>query len=300
MFEPKPAPRTELHPAHPAWPAGFRDLPQPPAAVTVAGRLDAVTTEPKVAIVGARRATGTGLEFARRLARDLAAQGVVIVSGLARGIDSAAHAGALDAGGLTVAVLGTGLDRVYPPGSGELHRRIGERGALMSEFEPDALPRRSHFPQRNRLIAAMSRAVVVVEGGERSGSRITADFGLELGREVLAVPRDPLADGADMPNRLLKEGATPVTGAGDVWPVLAWPSAPPGESGTERARRLARSRVPSSLLGLYDSLGTVPMGVDELSRRTGSSLAAIQRDLLELEIGGHVAREAGGYRRRNG
>src|SRR5207253_2022399 len=175
---------------------------------------------PSVAVVGARACSGYGATVARSLGRDLAAAGLVVVSGLARGIDGEAHRGALEAGGLTVGVLGCGIDRDYPAAHAELARRIGERGLLVSEYAPGVEPAPWRFPARNRIISGLARATVVVEAREASGALITADFALEEGREVFAVPGEITSALSAGTNALLRLGATPLTSAADVLEAL--------------------------------------------------------------------------------
>ena len=173
-----------------------------------------------MAVVGSRAASDSGRRLTRRLSRDLAAAGCVVVSGMARGIDGQAHEGALDVGGRTDAVLGTGLDVIYPPEHLDLYERLLETGRIWSEFVPGTQPLPLHFPRRNRILVGLAHALVVVEGNERSGARSSVDHALDQGREVMAVPRDPSHPGAELPNRLLKEGARPVTSADDVLEAL--------------------------------------------------------------------------------
>jgi len=271
-------------------------LPDPPAALNALGKL-AHLERPMIAIVGARASTAAGREIARRLGRDLAAEGITIVSGMARGIDAAGHRGALDATGATVAVLGTGIDRCYPPEERELYERLSREGLLLSEFEPGELPLRFHFPKRNRIIAALAVAVIVVEGSRRSGSRITADIALDLGREVLAVPRDPLAPGAEMPNALLKQGAAPITNANDVVEMLGPSENPEGSrAGAPRATR----RFPDRLAWLGRHLETSPQGADELARASRRPVAEVLSALVDLEFRGVVERVGGALFRLRG
>lgn len=202
-------------------PFGSAGYPEPLARVVDAplvlywmGAAD--PTSDSVALVGSRAATETGKEFARLLAADLAFAGMTVTSGMARGIDTSAHEGALRGGGATIAVLGCGVDILYPPESRSLRDRILDRGALVSEFPPGTPPLRHHFPMRNRLISGMAQGVVVVEAPARSGALITARTALEQGREVMAVPGSPLFPHTAGSNRLLREGATPVTGAEEI------------------------------------------------------------------------------------
>lgn len=203
-----------------AYPSRLREIPDPPPVFTVRG-CTSVLTAPAVAVVGARNASGNGRAFAKSLARDLAAEGLVVVSGLARGIDGAAHEGALAAEGVTVAALASGLDVPYPPEHTDLLARLAETGAGISERPMGAEPQARHFPKRNRLIAGLSIGVVVVEAAPHSGSLITAHLAADLGREVMAVPGSPLDPRHRGTNQLLREGATLVESAADVTAVLA-------------------------------------------------------------------------------
>ena len=202
-------------------PFGSADYPEPlgqvvDAPLVLYWRGDGRPTSEAIALVGSRAATEAGREFARILAADLSFAGMAVVSGMARGIDTSAHEGALRSGGTTIAVLGCGVDVLYPPESRILRDRILERGALVSEFPPRTPPLRHHFPMRNRLISGMSLGVIVIEAPARSGALITARTALEQGREVMAVPGSPLYPHTAGSNRLLREGATPVTGAEEV------------------------------------------------------------------------------------
>jgi DNA processing protein len=216
------------------------------------------------------------------LATDLARAGVIVVSGLARGVDAAAHHGALDGGGRTVAVLGSGIDVIYPPEHDGLAAAIRRSGALVSEFRPGTPPRAAHFPQRNRIISGLARAVVVVEAGERSGSLITARFGLEQGREVMAVPGNVLSGRSHGCHALIKDGAKLVEHAVDILEELSLflPALPP-------------SVGPVDPLLLAMEPGE-PYHVDALVGATGLDGAALLRRLLELELAGLVTRVDGG------
>jgi DNA processing protein len=230
--------------------------------------------------VGSRAATALGLAFARSLARELAAAGVTVVSGLARGIDAAAHRGAVDGGGRTVAVLGSGLDRLYPRENAELARAVEGAGALVSEFPLGTRPWKANFPRRNRVIAGWARAAVVVEAGTRSGALSTARAALDEGREVMAVPGHPSQPSAEGTNGLLRDGAALVRGAADVLSELglALPAArdlPPADE--------VLSALPRG----------VPAGVDEILARCGLALPALLARLAELEIAGTIERLPG-------
>jgi DNA processing protein len=265
----------------PAYPSDLRQIFDPPPVLYVRGRLQAPEGAVSVAIVGSRAATASGRALARGMGRDLAAAGITIVSGLARGIDTAAHRGALDAGGRTVAVLGSGLDRLYPPENEALAAAIAERGALVSEFPLGTTPYPANFPRRNRVIAGWSRAVVVVEAAERSGALVTARAALEEGREVLAVPGHPSQPTSAGCNQLIRDGAALVRGAQDVaqeiglLPLDVAREAPPGD----HVLAALRDDAPSSL--------------EELGRRSGLETPALLVRLTELELADKVRRLPG-------
>jgi DNA processing protein len=267
------------------YPPWLRRVHAPPPVLWVRGSLVEGEGERAVAVVGARAATGLGLAFARALSRDLAAAGLTVVSGLARGIDTLAHRGALDAPGRTVAVLGSGHDRLYPEENEPLARVIARDGAVVSEFPLGTGPWKQNFPRRNRVIAGWGRAVVVVEAGATSGALSTARAAVDEGRDVMAVPGHPSQPGSEGTNGLLRDGAALVRGAGDVLSELGMPA----ERGTLRcvAGRTAADPVLSAL----------PPGdaasVDEIQARCGVALPALLARLAELEVAGEVVRLAG-------
>ncbi len=240
---------------------------------------------PAVAIVGARTCSSYGRSVTRSLARDLAGAGLVVVSGMARGIDGEAHRGALEADGFTVAVLGCGIDRDYPATHSELARRICERGLVLSEYEPGIEPAPWRFPARNRIIAGLCGATVVVEARERSGALITADFALEEGRDVLAVPGEITSALSAGTNALLKLGAAPVTRAQDVLELYGFDAA------VRKAPTLGRD-AEAVLARLQDASLTV----DELVRASGLHPSVVAGALTELELLRCVALEDGVYR----
>ena len=265
--------------AAPDFPPLLRAIHDPPPVLFLRGAAaPEMLSQPAVAVVGARACSGYGASVARTLAREFAAAGLVVVSGLARGVDAEAHRGALDAGGITVAVLGCGVDRDYPAAHAELARRIAERGLVVSEYAPGVEPAPWRFPARNRIIAGLCAAVAVVEARERSGALITADLALEEGREVFAVPGEITSALSAGTNDLLKLGASPLTRAADVLSCY-------GLEEPERA-----SAQTSALLEL------LPATADELVQRTGRSSAEIARELVELELAGLVAAGDGVYR----
>jgi DNA processing protein len=257
----------------------------PPALFTRGGTGAAVLSEPCVAVVGARSCSSYGRAVGRMLGRELARAGLVVVSGMARGVDGEAHRGALEAGGTTVAVLGCGVDRDYPAAHAELARRICERGLVVSEYEPGVEPAPWRFPARNRIIAGLSRATVVVEARGRSGALITADFALEEGREVLAVPGEITSALSAGTNALLRLGATPVTAPTDVLEAL----------GVEPAEQ-AVSQVGEPARTLLARLRDGALTADELVRASDVDAAQVSAALLELELARLVALEDGVYR----
>ena len=265
------------------YPEGLLHLPDPPPLVFVRGEVP--PWQRALAIVGTRRASPWAERFAEALGRALAQAGVAVISGLARGIDAAAHRGALAAGGATLAVLGSALDRIYPPE----HRELAERAALVSEFPFGTGPRPEHFPRRNRLIAALARAVVVVEAPEHSGALITARHALELGREVLAVPGRPTDEKSRGANLLIKDGAAPVLSAEELLELLGL-SAPP----------VNRPEPPAHLRALYSALAELGEALpDDLAGRLGADPAAVLAGLTELELLGLAEALPGGrYRAR--
>jgi DNA processing protein len=262
----------------PDFPPLLRAIHDPPAGLFLRGGSEPeVLARASVAIVGARACSGYGASVARSLGRDLAAVGLVVVSGLARGIDADAHRGALEAEGTTVAVLGCGIDRDYPAAHAELARRVAAAGLIVSEYAPGVEPAPWRFPARNRLVAGLSAATVVVEARERSGALITADLALEEGREVFAVPGEITSSLSAGTNALLKLGASPLTSAADV---LASFGIEPEPASSES----------SPLLDL------LPASADELVRRTGMGADEVARALVELELEGRVAVHDGVYR----
>ncbi|MDP9309274.1 MAG: DNA-protecting protein DprA, partial [Actinomycetota bacterium] len=225
-------------------------------------------------------------QVARMLGRELAAAGLVIISGLARGVDGEAHRGALEADGITVAVLGYGIDRDYPAAHAELARRICERGLVVSEYEPGVEPAPWRFPARNRIIAGLAAATVIVEARERSGALITADFALEDGREVFAVPGEITSTLATGTNRLLGQGATPLTSADDVLELF----------GLAASQRPAAPRIGANAASVVERLTESAASADELARATGLEPGPLAAALAELELAGLATEADGCYR----
>jgi len=265
----------------PAFPASLAAITDPPLGLFHRGPLP---SEPAAALVGARRATAYGRQVAEYLGRELGQAGVWVVSGMARGVDAAAHRGAMAGGGRTAAVWGSGPDRVYPPEHAGLAAEIALSGCLLSEYPPGTPPLARHFPERNRIIAGLVRVLVVIEADERSGALITARLALEEGREVMAVPGSVFSRLSAGPNGLLRAGAAPVVSAADVLAVLGV-EAGGGGSG----------EVPPLLAHLSEGAA---VGVDELAARAGQPIARILEQVLALELGGWLVREADGRYRR--
>lgn len=272
------------------YPPALAAIVDPPALLWVRGRAAALAAQPVVAIVGARAASAYGLAVAERLAGDLAARGVMIVSGLARGVDSAAHRGALAGGGVTVAVLGSGVDVIYPPEHAGLAREIAERGAIVSEFVPGTPPNPFFFPQRNRIISGLARAVVVIEAGEKSGSLITARSALEQGRDVLAVPGNVLTGRNRGAHGLLRDGAKIVETADDILEELHL-SVGVNLAPAAEASHTITPPVDAVLACL---LPGEPCDLDDLAERSGLNSARLLPRLFELEVQGLVRRAGGG------
>ena len=279
----------------PEYPALLRTIVDPPAVLWVNGDVAALGGR-AVALIGSRAATPYALEVARRLAGELAERGVTVVSGLARGADAAAHHGCLNAGGATIAILGSGPDVIYPAEHRELAVTISKHGALVSELGPGAPPLPEHFPMRNRLISGISLAVVVVEASEKSGSLITARCALEQGRDVMAVPGSVLSGRNRGSHGLLKDGAKVVETADDILEGLGWLSTASREASTEgqRVNTLAGSELLERLAPgeAYET--------ERLASLLGESGPALLARLTNWEIAGRVVRLAHGrYVRRS-
>ena len=255
-------------------------IPDPPPVLWVLGDAESLA-RPAVAIVGSRAATPYAREMGERLGAELAACGVIVASGLARGVDSAAHRGCLGAGGRTVAVLGSGLDRIYPAEHDVLAATISRSGALVSELGPGAPPLPEHFPLRNRVISGISLAVVVVEASEKSGSLITARYALEQGRDVMAVPGSALSGRNRGSHALLKDGAKVVENADDILQELGWPSS------AERSAGSAKLLDTDPLLARMES--GEEYRLDDLMRLTGVSGPKLLPRLMELQLQGRVS-----------
>jgi len=278
------------------YPSQLADLPDPPTALFLKGRPDLLRA-PQLAIVGSRHPTAAGRRIAQTLSRQLCAAGVCITSGLARGIDTAAHEGALAAGGDTIAVCGTGLDQCYPPDNASLFERIADTGLVISEFPPGTEPRKSNFPRRNRIISGLARGTLVVEAASGSGSLITAQRALEQGREVFAVPGSPLNPLAAGCLDLLHQGAHLVRHAADVLEHIQIQI----ESNSQDNQALALldnrvsgvRRLDKDYEMLLDALGFEPASIDDLVDRTGLSPGSVASMMLILELEGRVETRPG-------
>jgi len=285
---------------HPAYPPRLAQIPDAPGVLYVRGD-PGVLADPQLAIVGSRNPTPQGTDTTRELARYLTDCGITITSGLAMGVDGAAHRGALEAG-RTIAVLGTGLDRVYPAAHRDLARQIAEAGALVSELPPDSPARAEHFPRRNRIISGLSLGTLVTEAALGSGSLITARLASEQGREVFAMPgsiHNPLARGC---HALIRDGARLVECAQDILAELApalravsAPAAGCGQSGSGAAPVAARApQLDGDYRRLFTAMGHDPVAVDDLIRRTGLPADSVASMLLLLELQGRVSSYPGG------
>lgn len=269
---------------HPSYPKALLETADPPLAIYLQGRAELLSAA-SLAIVGSRNPTPQGLANARAFASHLSRAGLTVVSGLALGVDAAAHEGGLEGTGSTIAVVGTGLDVIYPRRHQRLTQRIAEEGLLVSEYSLGAPPLDAHFPARNRIIAGLTRGTLVVEAALQSGSLITARLATEAGREVFAIPgsiHSPQSRGC---HALLKQGAKLVEDANDVLEELKW-AAPPGPA--TFAAPSAQSKDP-----LLEALGFDPISLDALVARTGIGPAELNARLLELELAGHVTRLPG-------
>jgi DNA processing protein len=272
----------------------FAQIPGPPLALFVNGNVDTLHL-PSLAVIGSRNPTQGGRRNAHDFSKHLASQGFAIVSGLAQGIDTAAHEGALAAGGKTIAFLGTGIDRVYPAANRRLAHTIAESGALVSEYPLGAPPERWHFPERNRLISGLSLGTLVIEAARRSGSLITARLAAEQGREVFALPgsiHNALARGC---HELIRQGAKLVETAGDILSELQPLAAHMQENADESA---TRNPVPAAADDDYAELRRVlsydPTSIDELEEKSGLTIDQLSSMLLILELHGEVESLSGG------
>ena len=269
-----------------SFPPLLRAIHDPPPGLFLRGAADVeLLARPSVAVVGARACSAYGRQVARSLGRDLGAAGLVVVSGLARGVDAEAHRGALESAAPTVAVLGCGIDRDYPAAHRELARQLAVDGLVVSEYAPGVEPAPWRFPARNRIVAGLCSATVVVEARERSGALITADFALEEGREVFAVPGEITSSLSAGSNALLRLGATPLTAVADVlesYGIAAAETVPP--------------RVGGEAAAVLERVRESPAGADELARASDLNAGRVAVLLTELELAGAIVEEDGVYR----
>ncbi len=285
--------------ADPSFPEALAATDGAPPLLLVKGQVQTLA-KPMVAIVGARNATVNGRKMARSLAADLAKSGYTVISGMARGIDGAAHEGALSvSGGATVAVLAGGADVIYPPEHAKLHEQIAENGAVISEMPPGTEPQAALFPQRNRIVSGASLGVIVIEATPRSGSLITARYAADQGRDVFAVPGSPLDPRAQGPNSLIRDGATLIQSIGDVLDVLP----PIGDPIHKISKTIPispqateindKNNIQALRAEIEAALGASPAAVDELVRQCQVSPAVVATILLEMELDGRIERLPG-------
>jgi DNA processing protein len=274
------------------YPRLLAELEDAPPLLIAKGNLNLLDRQ-AVAMVGARNASAAACRFARGLAHDVGSEGLVVVSGLARGIDAAAHDGSMETG--TIGCAAGGIDIFYPPENEERQKRMGEVGLVLAEMPPGTEPRARHFPYRNRIIAGIAGGTVVIEAAPRSGSLITARLAAEAGREVMAVPGSPLDPRAQGCNQLIRDGATLVQTAADVIEALR-PIEPRVASTSDRyVPAVDVVNGSEEALGLVEELlGPSPVPVDEIIRLSGASSGAVQMALLELDLAGRLDRHAGG------
>jgi len=289
-----------------AYPARFDDLPDAPFVLYAAGRLDLLTERRCFGVVGTRRPTPYGRDAARALCGEMAHRGFTVVSGMARGIDTASHRASLEAGAGTVGVLGTGIDRIYPPENRELFERTRREGLLLTEFPPGEDPRAGNFPRRNRLIAALSEGVLVVEMSLKSGAQHTVNYALELGREVFAVPGPIGSEVSQGTNQLIRDGARLVTGVEDILEelrpgVFVPAAASNGQSlaaDETHAPAPVSDELPAEERALLLAMGPTPRHVDHLTEEAGLGPSRTLAALLGLELAGLVESLPGKHFRR--
>lgn len=286
------------------YPLLLKESGSAPSVLFVKGELSCLAL-PQIAMVGSRHASMDGLANATRFAQSLVAKSLVVTSGLALGIDGHAHNGALQGGGQTIAVLGSGLNHIYPSRHRDLAQRIAQSGALISEFHPDAKPKPAHFPRRNRIISGLSLGVLVVEAAEKSGSLITARYAAEQGRDVFAIPGSIQQVGSRGGNSLIKQGACLVQSVDDIWDeietLIRW----------SNSNKLSSSHAPQVELfemtqddqvipytELLANIGSNAIPVDILANMTNIPVQEVMMQLLELELSGHVVAVSGGYIRK--
>jgi len=277
---------------HVNYPNMLNDIQDPPVGLFYLGEIPSNNFS-RVSIIGSRRCSDYGLTTSLNLAKTLAKQNVIVVSGMARGIDSMAHRGALEAGGLTIAVLGCGIDICYPAENVELRDEISRHGCVISEYPPGVSPRAMHFPARNRIISGLSKVVVVVEAAKKSGTLITVDQALEQGRDVMAVPGNITNRYSEGTNNLIKQGAEPICSYEDVLNII-------GISADKHLEGMRKHRTAESELALakdekivYDVLTAEPCSSEEIATKTNTQPQILQHILTSLELKGYVKRLPG-------
>ncbi len=284
---------------HPFYPSLLKQIPDPPIVLTCAG--DMICREKGMAcigIVGSRSATAYGMDAAAHFARELGKAGFTIVSGMARGIDSAAHWGALEAGANTVAVLGSGLDKIYPPEHKDLFQNIREKGSVLSEFAMDAAPLPAHFPIRNRIIAGMSLGVLVVEAAQKSGSLITARLACEYNREVFAIPGSIASAKSSGTHFLLKQGAVLVENTQDIVDELknlAYEHIQFQEPREKKKGSSPPAAMDKKTIVVYEAVGPYPVHIDTIMATCSMESAEVSTILLDLELSNKITRHPGNY-----
>lgn len=273
------------------YPNMLKNIPDPPLVLYCRGKLEEEARY--ISVVGSRRATWYGLDIAKRLSREMAGHGITVVSGMARGIDSKAHKGAIEGGGRTVAVLGCGVDIAYPPENRGLMNDIIQNGAVISEYIPGTEPSQFNFPARNRIISGLSQGVAIVEAGKKSGSLITADFALDQGREVFAVPGNINSNNSTGTNRLIRDGAKIVTNVGDILDELK--ISYDAQNTSNGAGRLSSMKLSGNEKTIAQKLLNGPVHLDAISRDCGISVQITASILLMLELSGFVEQLPGKY-----
>jgi DNA processing protein len=271
------------------YPSKLRNLSNPPPFIYYLGDI-ALFEQPSLAVVGSRRPTDYGRRLTSRIVTELAQAGVVIVSGLAYGIDGVAHQAALETGGKTAAVFGCSLETIYPPGHKALAQRIIQQGCLISEFPKGTRPERFNFPVRNRIVAGLSDGVLVVEAGQRSGALVTAQIALDQNRDVLAIPGSIDSELSVGPNSLIKQGAIAVTSAEDIFANFGWHRATAAKEPTYDLRKLAVDE-----LTIFNILSVQPVHVDEIGRKSQLGPGKTAEALLNLELKGFIMRKPGNF-----
>lgn len=271
------------------YPSRLKNIASAPPYIYYKGDLS-IFERPALAVVGSRRPTDYGLRMASRMVGELASAGVVIVSGLAYGIDGAAHQAALEAGGITAAVFGCGLDTIYPSGHKGLSERILKLGCLISEFPKGTRPEPFNFPVRNRIVAGLSDGVLVIEAGEKSGALLTANMALDQGRDVLAIPGSVDNNMSFGPNALIKQGAVAVTSAEDIFVNFGW-----HKSEAPQKADIDISKLSKEEHRIFEQISVQPVHIDELNRKSQLGPGKIAEALLNLELKGFIMRKPGNF-----